>query len=349
MPIPRSTRVVVATATLAALSACSGGSQFSPSVQQQSFVQHSLTQQATEPKIPSLEALQPSKTKPVPLIFAADVGNAAVYAYENSGTNQSPIWKLSGSPLEQPTALWVDGASDLYVGDNSGFIYEYNTPTSSAPPGKPNFTYNNLGYSLTHIAVCGKYLYAANIVSGSLGATVTVFKIGTEDPIATISQPQYTEGAGYGITCNAATGNFYFGYDVSYSGPGEVDEYPADGSGKPTTLNTDPVFLQGLTFNHGDTTFVLGDAYNPKGAAIEFWGVKGKKASHAIIADWVAEPIGFAYEKGDKALWDADTGNNALYRFSPSKGTLLNTITSVGSGKTFSSVTDVALSPPDHD
>jgi len=351
MSIPRSFRAAVPMAALAALAACAGGTQFSPGTSQQSIAQRGLGESAA---VSTLNAPAPKKTPtPEPLIFAADAGGGAVYAYDNATgqSNQSPIWSISGSPLRYPTALWVDGSRNLYVGDNNGYIYEYNDPSSSGPPTKVSFTYNNLGYTLSHIAVCGNYLYAAEIASTpTLGAAINVFKLGTENPIATISQPIYEGSYGWGITCNFSTDNVYFGYDASYEGPGLIDEYAAGATGTPTTLpGFDPNYIQGLAIDKKFTNFVFGNPDYKEGTpAIEFWPVAGKHANSVITGSWVVNPEGFAFEANDKALWDADNGTGTLNRIDFSKKTVLNSITTAGGGKKFVSLTDVAADPPDH-
>jgi hypothetical protein len=351
---PRSTRGLAAAATIVALSACSGVSQFSPGTQQGAFSQ-SIAQQ-NRASIPSVAALSADAKKAPSLIFAADEGSqkvaGGVYAYEDTGSNQSPIWELTGSPLKYPSGLWVDGSGNLYVADAGGAVYEYNKPTSSGPPGAPNFTYSDAGYQPNHIAVCGNYLYAANTIGPSSSSIyMTVWKIGTSKPskIVAINGPQ---GPGYGVTCNDTTGNVYFGIDVSYDGPGQTNEYAAGGTGSPTSLCMTPQYLQGLTFNKKDTTMVLGDPYYQTGSGqneprIEFWKPTGCSPLHAITASWIVNPTGFAYESTDKYLWEADAGNNSLHQILPSKGTLENTITKTTAG-VFASLQDVAISPADH-
>jgi hypothetical protein len=350
MSIPRSFRAAVPIAALAALAACAGGTQFAPGTSQQSIAQRGLGQSAA---VSTLNAPAPKKTPtPEPLIFAADAGGGAVYAYDNATgqSNQSPIWSISGTPLRYPTALWVDGNRNLYVGDNNGYIYEYNDPSASGPPTKVSFTYNNLGYTLSHIAVCGNYLYAAEIASTpTLGAAINVFKLGTENPIATITQTSYESAYGWGVTCNFTTGDMYFGYDVSYEGPGAMDEYNPGGTSLIQTLKYfGPNFIQGLAINKSYKNFVFGDPNYKTGPAIEFWPVAGKAPNSVITGSWVVNPEGFAFEYGDTAVWDADNGTNTLNRIDQSKKTVLNSITTAGGGKKFVSLTDVAADPPDH-
>jgi len=351
MSIPRSTRAVLAAATVAALSACSGGSQFSPGAGQQSVPQQSEAKQ-----FPSLGALgiEAKTKKPTPLIFAADQGGqgvpGAVYAYINSGKGQSPVWSLT-SGLKEPAALWVDGSGNLWVGDASGFIYEYATPTSAGPPGKPIATYSNNGLSMNHIAVCGDYVYASDPSIGSNEtAGFTVWKTGTEKPVTTVLASVQASLAG-GITCNDKTGDVYFMYNTSYFGPATLYQYGAGGTGNGTQLFPSPQFDSGLTFNQAYTLLVLGDNFNSAGPSVEFWKTTGKKPTRTFVNPphtFIGNPVGFAYEKGDGELWDADAGNKALYRFKPGNATLENTITSTGGGNVFKNLSDVAASPADH-
>jgi hypothetical protein len=351
MSIPRSTRAIVATATVAVLSACSGGSQFSPAGSQ--LGSQSQSQQATTPQIPSIGALSEDakSKKPVPLIFVSDSGSrvqaGAVYAYTDTGTNQAPVWTLNASPLKYPNGLWVDGSDNLYVSDISGNVYEYDKPTASGPPTL-SFTYSDAGYTPNHLAVCGDYLYASDLTDPSGGGAITVWKLGTSKPLRYVTQETYSEGVGDGISCNSKTGDVYFGYDTSYAGPGQVDQYAAGLTGNPTTLHTSPNYLAGLTFNKTYATFVVGDAYNGKGPAIEFWKPTGGAPVHSLFGSWISSPTGFAYESTDKYLWDADEGTASVNKFLPSKGTVENTITNAGNGKKLAVPNDVAVSPPDH-
>jgi hypothetical protein len=351
MSISRSRRAVVATASLALLSACSGGSQLSPVASQQAQSQHVST---TE--LPSLgELAEGKKTKTYPLIFAADAGSrnqksAGVYAYLDNGTNQSPIWALTGSPLTSPQALWVDGSDNLYVADADGSIYEYDKPTDKGAPTL-SFTYSEGGYTPNAIAVCGNYLYASNLISpGSPGGgSIAAWKLGNASPITIVTNQNYQNGAGGGITCDSTTGSVYFGWERSYAGPGAVDKYAAGLSGSPDTTPIDPGFVQGLTANKAYANVVLGDQYPPndKPPQIEFWNLSTGKLMHAIKGSWVQEPEAFAYEAADGYLFDADGASNAITKFK-TNGKVFNTITSIGNKETFGQLTGVAVSPPDH-
>ncbi len=296
------------------------------------------------------------------LIFAADAGKpgrepGAVYAYANTGKGQSPKWSLSGLPIDHPDGLWVDGSGNLYVADESGYVFEYNAPTESKAPGKPNFTYDDPGYLPNHVAKCGKYLYASDEMSIPKGtAAITVWTIGQAKPIAVVTGNYATEEAlGYGISCDAA-GNVFFAYNTqSNDSAGFVDEYAPGATGTPTTLCLTGTFLQGLTFNASYESFVTFDTYNGEynGPAFEFYKPSKCAPIRAIGAiDWIFSPHGFAYEAGDTALWDADSGSvatsGALHRFDPKTGELLNTIASAGTGKKFIDLSDVAVSPADH-
>jgi len=346
----RNARFVFVSILIVTLCGCSAVSQLSPSLNQQGVSQSADPNR--NPSFGSLEVESKAK-KATPLIFAADQGGqgvtGAVYAYADSGKGQSPIWSLT-SGLKEPAGLWVDGSGDLYVGDAAGFVYEYTTPTASGPPAKVAFTYSNDGIQMNHVAACGKYLYASDPSVGSQEyAAFTVWQIGTEKPLRIVyaSIPSSTAG---GITCDAKTGDIYFMYNASYFGPATLYEYPADGSGSGKQLLPSPYFDAGLTFNQTYTLLVLGDNFNMAGPAIEFWK-PGKKATRQFINPpdtWIGDPVEFAYEKGDGELWDADTGNKALYRFKPGNGMLENTITSAGGGKSFNNLSGVAVSPADH-
>jgi hypothetical protein len=318
-----------------ALSACSGVEQPSPAGPQNAAPLRALHR-----------TIAPAPAHAPALVFAADEGSqkiaGGVYAYADTGSAQRPLWELTGAPLEYPDGLWVDGKRNLYVADAAGAVYEYDAPTSAGPPGRPTFTYDDSGYQPNHVAVCGHYLYAADTVGpSSASAYMTVWKLGTSAPakVVAVDGPQ---GPGAGISCDDKTGSVYFGIDVSYEGPGQVDVYGAGGSGSPTSLCASLRNLEGLTFDKKYATFVSGD-----GGSIAFFAPSQCNPVLSLSASWIAGPVGFAYEKGDKHLWDADLGNQALHRFDPATGKLENTINETTSG-TFAALQDVAVSPADH-
>jgi hypothetical protein len=305
----------------------------------------SSSQSAGVAQVPQVAFDSARKTsKPTPLLFATDLDAAALYAYKLAGQNQSPLWTLSGSPLRYPAGLWVDGNLDLYVADESGYVYEYEAPTASGPPSGPSFTYDDPGEYPIAVAACGNYVYAANAIGESSAQSFTVWAKGTAQPLRVAKAADYLDGVGQGITCDATgAGHVYFAFDYDDNGPGGVDLWAADGSGTPTSLPMLPDYLEGLARNKAGV-FVIGDAYASPSPAIQFFKATKTAPTHQITGSWVGRPVGFAYESSDQALWVADSSYATLTRIAPAKGAVLNTITKPG----FSALEGVAVSPPDH-
>jgi hypothetical protein len=287
-------------------------------------------------------------------VFAADAGGqgvaGAVYAYLDSGKNQSPVWKLSAG-LKTPSALWVDGSGDLYVGDSAGYVYEYTTPTASGPPSSPAKTYDNDGLAVKYLAACGDYLYASDVAPWwAQGAPFTIWKLNHEKPRKVVLSYWSGVPSALGMTCDSRYGDLYFAYEKTSFGPTALVDYLADGT-HPQRLSPSPAFVAGLTFNQNSTSLVLGDISNPAGSAIEFWTPTDSKPFQQFTNPpdaWIDDPFAFAYEKGDLELWDADAGSQSLNRFKPGNGTLENAISSTGNGKGFTTLSGVAVSPADH-
>jgi hypothetical protein len=316
-------RAVLFVAAAGVLSACSGISG----------------QVAAVPQGPGLQSsafARAASKKSAPIVFVSDAGGGAVYAFSDSGAFPQ-LWTISGAPLKYPGALYVDGASNLYVADQSGSIFEYDAPGASGPPSGPSLTYANSGNSTSELAVCGDYVYAADVQYDG-GAAFTVWTKGTAAPLRVVTQPAYQSGFGAGIVCTGS--EVYFAYATSYQGPYAVDRYAAGGTGSPTTLSIP--FSNSFTLDASAAQFVTG--------AIDFYTFPGAKLIRALSskkATWIADPVAFAYEPKDKALWDADGSTRTLNRFT-SKGKLLGQITKPASGS-FVNLGGVAVSPPDHD
>ena len=359
---------IVAAATLAFLAGCGGSSRLAPFVSGNS-PQSSLRQSgATSP------LMLPPKTTPI--VFAADQGGfqkpSGICAYANTGTNQSPAWCQSGSPLKYPSGLWVDKTGNLYVDDFSGSVFEYNTPTLASAPGNPSFTYSDAlagqdAYEPVDATVCGSYLYAANLInlSGSnLSFGFTVWKIGTAKPLE-IVHSQYDAiagngGNGYGIGCDS-NNNLLFAYTDSYLGAGSIDEWTEqNGSTAPTFVKTIPpacTYLQGLAIG-ANNLLASGDPFyakncnsaNPESPAVLEFNEAKSAPTHVCttkIAPALADPYSVAWELSDKHLWVADLGNNTLYRVSMGTCLTAGTITKGLNGNPFSALDGVAVFPPE--
>jgi hypothetical protein len=287
----------------------------------------------------------PEVSKTAPLVFAADGGNrsggGAVYAYLQSGKAQSPLWSI-GAPLAEPSGLWVDGERNLYVSDSTGYVFAFTAPNAKGAPSGPSFTYDDTGLSPTAVALCGNYVYASN-ESGTLGTqSFTVWTKGTSAPLRVVS---YTGGRGTGdsVTCDAATGNVYFAYQLDDNGDAEIDVWSAGGTGSPTKLPMEPLSVQGFALSKAGL-LAVGNSYDPEGPAVDFYKQTGNQPTRRIIASWLSLPVGLAYEKNDANIWIADLDNQALYLANAASGKLINTITKPG----FRSLLGVAVSPPDH-
>ncbi len=80
------------------------------------------------------------------LIFASDAGNSVrrpgFCAYALAGTNQTPLWCVTGTPLNAAAGMTVDGSGNLYLAAR-GHVYEYDSPSASGAPSGPSFTYDD--------------------------------------------------------------------------------------------------------------------------------------------------------------------------------------------------------------
>ncbi len=283
--------------------------------------------------------------KPIPLLFAADEGSATIYAYPLAGSGQGPLWSVSGAPLKYPEGMWVDGSLNLYVADESGFVFEYDAPSAAGPPGAPSFVYDDPNEYPDEVAACGDYVYGSNALGSNSHESLTVWKKGVAAPLRVATSPHYADaGTGYGVTCDTTgPGHVYFGYDVADNGPAAIDLWSADGSGSPTTLPMAPLYLEGLARNKAGL-FVLGDEYANPNPAIQFYKATSQSPTEQISKSWVGDPLGFAYESSDSALWVADAYYKTLTRIKPKTGAVLDTVVKPG----FQNLTGVAVSPPDH-
>lgn len=312
------------------LTACSGGSQTPAGI-------------AQNPASPAASEFLAKAKKPMGLLFASDFGAKAIYAYDLKGTGQAPLWTLSGLPLQQPSGLWVDGSANLYVADQTGHVFEYDAPTASGPPAAPSFVYDDTA-TPDAVAECGKYVYAANALGNGSHESMTVWQKGIAKPLRVATSPNYNSGVGEGVTCDTVgSGHAYFGYVVQDNGPGEIDEWAADGSGKPTSLKMLPPYLQGLTKSISGL-LVIGDEFANPNPAIQFYKETGSEPIRQLSGSWVGEPVGMAYESKDQALWIADGYFKTLTRVAPGTGKVLNVVVKPG----FKELSGVAVSPADH-
>ncbi len=150
MPIFRTIRGALgASATLAMLAGCSGGSspaEFSPSgsggsqsVQRQiAFTGHpdnsvlppSIARVSHEP-IATASFMDPSAVDK-PLIFVSDAADGVVNIYPQAGKHQKMVGQITG--LTQPQGITTDKNGDLYVANtNSSNVLVYAPPYTGAP------------------------------------------------------------------------------------------------------------------------------------------------------------------------------------------------------------------------
>jgi hypothetical protein len=150
MSIPSSTRALLATATIALLSACSGASQLAPSLGANSA--------ASQSQAGSLNAGNTLTADVSPLTvkdfaFASDNGGDA-YVYNRSGQGQAPLDTLT-TGLHFPYGMFIGAAPnpDLYIsneGDSNILVYGAPSYTTNT------FTYNDSGQLPNSVAQCGK-------------------------------------------------------------------------------------------------------------------------------------------------------------------------------------------------
>jgi hypothetical protein len=331
MSIPSSTRALLATATVALLSACSGASQLAPSIGANTAASQS---QAASLNAGNTLTADIAASTPKNLVWAADNGGD-VYEYNRSGQDQTPLQTLT-TGLHFPYGMYI-GASpnpDLFIsneGDSNILVYGAPTYTTNT------FTYNDAGQLPNSVAQCGNYVYAGNLLDtgGNIGSA-TAFTLGKAKAIKTVSSSNYVNVTG--IACDPKTGNVYVAFLYSYAGPGGIDQYAPGLAGKATTLPMDPAFPAGITVDKAGDILVC-EAF---AGTIEYY--------HPTVADSFKEvkgfssPAGVALEKSDTYMWVADQQAKKLYRVQIKTGKIVDTITKPG----YKSLAGVATVPADH-
>jgi len=344
MPIPRSTRTLLATATIALMAGCSGTSQLAPTVGGQNVPQ---TQQSASQSVvlsPGEDlALQLKKVTKTPMVFVSDAGNQSksggVYGYLQSGTNQAPSVTIpagGANALVTPYGEFFDKTGNLYVTDiGAKVIQEYAWGQTM-----PLATFHDNGQQPGSIAVCpNKNVYVVDI-SGS----IEVYTGGSHVPSYTIIKGGSPAGAS-GVACDKSS-NFYVGYLDAYAGPSEIDEYAAGSKGNPTILPAQQIVQIGdvaLT-KAGDIVVTEQNPANPEIQFYHLTSTKPYKVLSKMFTPGVSIPYELAYSNGYTHLYVVDGGKNDVLELNPGTGAVIDTITKPG----YYGAIGVAAFPPGH-
>ncbi len=326
MPIPRSTRTLLATATIALMAGCSGTSQLAPTVGGQNAPQSQQSASQSVVLSPGEDlALRLKKVTKTPMVWITDAGTASktgkVYGYLQSGTNQAPTVTITNG-LTTPYGNFIDKSGNLYVADvasHSVYEYLYGQTTVSA-------TYHDNGETPNNVTVCPDgTVYIANSAPGS----VTVYAGGSHVPTSTITNANYQ--AVTTVACDK-TSNLYVGYLYAYTGPSGIDKYAPGGTGNPTTLPAQDlvqIFDMALT-KTGD---IVATDQNSGGPTIRFYHLTSKTAYKVLKKMFTlgtSVPYDISYSNGYTHLYVADGGKNVILELNPGTGAVIDTITKPG-------------------
>ncbi|MBV9647436.1 MAG: hypothetical protein JO043_08240 [Candidatus Eremiobacteraeota bacterium] len=229
------------------------------------------------------------------MIYALAEFNSDVYGFSERPGHPLVV-TLKG--LRQPADIFVDAARHVYVSDG-GTVVEFSAL------GKPLQTFSDAGHNADGIALCPNgTLFVAN----SEGDTISVYAGGSTQPTGTIVDAGTQV---FHLACDSKSDLF-----ATIGGkPGQVDEFPAQGSG-PVNLPIHVFFPEGIAIDRADDVVVANRA------SIDFYRVGDSKPFKKIRVDGAALDV--AFEANDRRIWA--TTDNGLDRFSVSTGSRIDSI-----------------------
>ncbi len=164
------------------------------------------------------------------LLYASSYDGGFINIYDEKGTNQSPIGKLT-TGLVSPQGMDVDAHQRLWVANTNAF----NVVAFKRGSTTPFTTLSDPNYYPIEVTVDGHgTVYAANAESttGPPG-NVTVWKKGSTNPTGTLTYSGFQIVLGVGVD---SSNNVYVSY-VPKSGPPAMVEFPAGSTtGQPVAI-----------------------------------------------------------------------------------------------------------------
>jgi hypothetical protein len=344
MPITNSTRAIVASATIALLAGCSGGSSLaptgSPSLQNHakalSQVHNAMhvgnpftARNDVFAKVgerhgvnPNFHAVIPDKTKKPPKVkgvFVSDYEGGPSYTgevYEFSPASKKGSIVETISDSVNPQGLDGDAAGNLYVAATSSFEINIYAPGATTATSSLS---DSGGYPVS-VAYCPNgTIYAANIFNSSFGpGNIEIYAPGSTSPTGVV--PDSNIDSARFIDCDSSS-NLYYDY-LDDSGYTAVAEYSAGGS--ITEFGSLGIGFPGGVRVGSDGDLYVSDQY----VGVEEFSLPTPGSPIATVGGF-GDPVSFSLKKGDKDIWVADASNEALYEASFPKGKIAATL---GSG-----------------
>lgn len=230
-----------------------------------------------------------------PLIYALGAFDNTLYGFsEHRG--HAAVVTVKG--IATAGDVFVDPARRVYVSSGA-------TVLQLSPTGKLLNTFDDTGHDANGVTLCpnGK-LFVAN----SEGNTISIYANGSTEPTGTLVDSGTQV---FHLACDA--GNNLF---VTLAGkPGQVDEFPATGSG-PVNLPINVDFPEGIAIDRA------GDVVVPNGLSIDFYHVGQNRPFKRIHVG--ASTLDVSLEANDRRIWA--TTSNGLQRFSVASGRYLDGI-----------------------
>jgi hypothetical protein len=269
--------------------------------------------------------LSPSAKAAKHLIYVADFIANAVEIYPTTGSNPSPIGKITDG-ISGPEGLFVDRHGNLFVTNVS------NQTVTMYPHGSTTWTlqYTGFAYPVNVAVGANGMVYVDDLV----GNKVVEFPRGKTRSKRTIDIT-YPQGAALD-----ASNNLYVSYNTGAhgGGPGDVNEY-APGTTKGRSLGLPIVWSAGDAVD-ASADVVIADQGSGNNDAAVYVFPPGATEPSQTINQGMQDPFHIAFDKPFKHLYVADPAVNALLVYSYPAGTLLKSITNG-----LSSVYGVAVYP----
>jgi hypothetical protein len=268
--------------------------------------------------------LSPAAKKAKHLIYVSDFIGNAVEIYPTTGSNPSPIGKITDG-ISGPEGCFVDRHGNLYVANAS------NETVTMYPHGSTTYKLQYTGFAYPTNVTAGPNgrVYVADLV----GEDVVEFPKGSTRSKLTINitYPQ-------GVAVDTKN-NLYVSYNTGAhgGGPGDVNEYPP-GSSNGQNLGLPIVWSAGDAVD-GNGDIVAADQGSGSNAAVYVFPPGSTKPSETINQG-MEDPFRLALDSKYKTLYVADPEVNKVLIYDYSSGALTG---SISNG--LSSVYGVALYP----